>query len=231
MPDRDYSLFLVLSDGKPGQCQSSISVGQKVSLITMTTDAKWVTVVSTVTSASFINGIQMNGWNVAPKTTSSLASSTPSAASSSATSSPSSSSSSARSLTSSTSSSATSSISSTITTSSSSNSAHASNDNKQTIGISIGVTLAVVGVIAAILAGLYFWRRRSRPYQGPSYDGPKYLLGEGQSQLWDEAGNRAPMQAQEVHGSIAAHELEPSPVISELHNEPVQRGEIRSNWC
>lgn len=204
-------MFLVLSDGKPGQCQSSISVGQKISIVTLTSGG-WSTVISTITSASFINGIQVNGWNFATQTSSSSTSSSAASLNFSPTPSPSSS--------------ATSSTSSIITTSSSSNSAQASNNNQRTIGISVGVSVGAVAVIIAILVGWYFGRRRSRSYY-PAKD----LTGAGESQLWYGPGNTVtPSQVQEVQGSIAAYELEQPPIISELHSDqPFHRGAVRGS--
>jgi hypothetical protein len=68
-----YDFSEVFSDGSPNQCLSTVTVGQKISVVTFSTITSsnelataWVTTISVATSILEIEGIQLNGWNFIP---------------------------------------------------------------------------------------------------------------------------------------------------------------------
>jgi hypothetical protein len=179
-----------------------MTTGQVITIVVYTTvtnanevASAWVTAVSTVQDQAVVDGIQMNGWNFAPTSTSSSSSGTSTNAASS-TNTP------------------TSTNTSTSTdTAISGNTAgpdtsNASAQSKQASGLStgakagIGVACGIVGLAAIVFALLYF-RARSRSSSGA-------LLGLAGSSTVDEAAKgyyAPPTPPQEMHAATWRAEM------------------------
>jgi hypothetical protein len=196
----DYSLSAVQSDGGAGQCQSAVTVGQEISLVTYKSitnsneaASAWVTTIYTVTSADVINGIQMNGWNFVPVSTTSTSSSTSSTSTTS----------------SSTAAQSTTTISSTPIPASST-----TDNTGRNVGIGVGVSLGAIGILSTIFA-VWFVRRRRRS-TNPNYPAaglPQGMPGHawGGYSSGDRYQQQQPLPAQfhEMQASKAypAHEM------------------------
>ncbi|KIN06539.1 hypothetical protein OIDMADRAFT_176591 [Oidiodendron maius Zn] len=198
-----YSLSSVLSDGHAGQCTSQITVGQEVSIVLFTTitdtnevASAWVTTVSTVTSATTVNGIQVNGWNVAAQIPSS--NSSPASAPASTTSSASS----GAKATDST-------QASTSANSTPLNNTKTGLSAKESIGIGIGVALGIIAIVALVL-GSFWYRRRRRA----AIDTPNDLLTAPRDQGYKAA---ASLSVQEMHSGFYGHEMEGTHPVGELY--------------
>lgn len=191
-----------MSDGHAGQCISEITAGQAVSIVLFTTitdtnkaASAWVTSVSTVTSDTTVNGIQINGFNIAPQTSSSNSAPVSTSAS----------------ITSASFGAKTTETDSTQT-STSANSPPAHNANtglsaKESIGIGIGVAFGVIA-IAVLVAGAFWYRRRRRaaidmPY-GPTTRDQGYKA-------------TASLSVQEMHSGFYGHEMEGTRPVGELY--------------
>lgn len=203
-----YEFFGVSPRGSVGQCQSSITLGQKATVVTLLEGAtKWVTITSVLTTTSHVNGIPVNGWNFAALTTPSTTSTstTPPSKTSAST----------------TSSSITPASPMTQSSTGTSDAVQPQTNSQRNFQIGIGVA---VGAVAMAVVGFLIWyflrkapRRQNQPHDSSThlpinaFDQPPY---EPRQSYVDKS-----LPVQEMHGSVGAHELEEPPWARELSSE------------
>ncbi|KIM95363.1 hypothetical protein OIDMADRAFT_34127 [Oidiodendron maius Zn] len=223
-----YEFLGVSPRGSVGQCQSSVTPGQTVTVVTLLAGATvWVTITSVLTTTSHINGIPVNGWNFAALTTPSTTSTSTTAPSATSTSTT------APSATST----STTAPSQTSASATSSSITPASQTNQSSTGTSdavqphsnsqrnfeIGIGVAVGAVAMAVVGfGMWYFLRKASRRQNRPHDSPPHLA--------INAFDRSPykprrsyvdksLPVQEIHGSVGAHELEEPPWARELSSE------------
>jgi hypothetical protein len=178
-----------VEQGTIGECWSTPKSGATLNYFTLTDSGPW-SETSTVLGSTHVVGVQINGWNFAPPTTSTSSSSTTSTGSSSRSTLPSSSGSSFSSSSSSSGSNtgtSQSALPGSASTSSSSSSTNLPLSNAGTTpsgmstgskaALGVGVALAVLG-IAALVFAFFLIRRHRRVQNAPPVDGTVFWGGQ-----------------------------------------------------